>query len=93
MELRFEAELWEHDGQGAWHFVSVPRELSDELRDLGSSAGFGSIRVEVTVGESVWRTSVFPSRTGEYVLPVKKPVRRAEGLEAGDLVRAQLRVL
>ena len=39
----------------------------------------------VTVGTSVWRTSLFPSSEQRaYVLPVKKPVRVAEALEEGE---------
>ena len=26
--VEFEAELWEHEGQGAWHFVTVPEAVS-----------------------------------------------------------------
>ena len=57
-----------------------------------SVAGFGSYRVEVTVGATVWRTSVFPASEC-FVLPVKKAVRRAEDLEVGDTVAVRLDVL
>lgn len=90
---RFEAELWEYDGQGAWHFVTVPAELSEDLRtDAGPRRGFGSVRVRATVGGSTWSTSVFPSKDGPFVLPVKKAVRLAEDLEAGDSVAVELLV-
>lgn len=42
---------------------------------------------------TTWTTSVFPATTGSYVLPVNKPVRRAEGLEAGDAVEVSLELL
>lgn len=91
--VEFEAELWEHEGQGAWCFVTVPEEPSEDIRLSGAMpAGFGSYRVEVTVGDTVWRTSVFPS-SDCFVLPVKKAVRRAEGIEVGDPVRVSLDVL
>ena len=94
MQVTFTAPLWLHDG-GSWHFVSVPLELSDDLREeyAGRTGGFGSIRVEVTIGSSVWRTSVFPSRTGEFVLPVKQQVRRKEDLVEGDPATVELRSL
>jgi hypothetical protein len=94
VDLRFSAELWEHDGEGAWHFVSLPADLSDDLRERGGQRrGFGSIRVRPTIGSSTWTTSVFPAREGVYVLPVKRPVRVAEGIEAGDVVEVSLEVL
>ncbi|MFN2538966.1 MAG: DUF1905 domain-containing protein [Mycobacteriales bacterium] len=91
MQLDFDAPLWLHD-EGSWHFVSVPLELSDELRDRVGPAtgGFGSIRVAATIGGTTWPTSVFPSASGEYVLPVKQQVRRTEGLSDGDVVSVQL---
>ena len=93
--LAFEAEVWEHDGQGAWCFVTVPPEPSEDLRLSGVlPAGFGSYRVEVSVGATTWRTSVFPDhRSGGFVLPVKKPVRRAEGIEVGHRIAVRLAVL
>jgi hypothetical protein len=48
------------------------------------------VRVTVTVGGSTWQTSVFPTKTGTYVLPVKKPVRTAENLTEGIPVETQL---
>lgn len=88
--MRFTAELWEHS-PGGWCFVSLPEDLSELLRaETGPRTGFGSVRVEVTVGGSTWRTSVFPAKEGYYVLPVKKPVRQAEDLEPGDRVSVQV---
>ncbi len=93
---RFDAELWEHspDGPGSWHFVTVPREVVEELApEAGPPRGFGSIRVEVTVGATTWRTSLFPDADGTMVLPVKKAVRSAEDLHAGDLCAVTLQVV
>jgi hypothetical protein len=94
MEVTFAAELWEHSGTGAWHFVSVPPEIAEEIRMLaGEPRGFGSVRVEVQLGSSRWATSVFPdSGSGSFVLPVKKAVRLAEGLAAGDCVELRVRI-
>jgi hypothetical protein len=93
--MEFAAPLWEHDGPGAWCFVTVPEDVSEDLRfGPGRPKGFGSIRVEVTVGSSVWRTSVFPDNASAgYVLPIKKSVRRAEDIEIGDTVKVRLDVV
>jgi hypothetical protein len=96
--VEFEAGLWQwaaKDGVG-WMFVTVPEEVSDEIRDrAGPPRGFGSVRVEATIGATTWRTSVFPNteQEGTFALPVKKPVRRAEGLDLGDVARVELRVV
>ena len=93
--FEFVATLWRYPGADGWHFVSLPAEISSDITDLaaGNRRGFGSVRVAVTVGTTSWRTSVFPdSKTGAYLLPVKKAVRVAEHLAVGDEVRAQLQV-
>ena len=93
--MEFSAELWRHDGDTGWHFVTLPVEAAEQVREeAGEPRGFGSVRVEVTVGGSTWRTSVFPdTKTGSFVLPVKAEVRRREDLLAGDVVEVGLVVL
>lgn len=93
---RFTAELWLYDGDAGWHFVTLPGELADDVRarSAGGQSGFGSVRVRVRVGETTWTTSLFPdAKTRSYVLPVKKPVRTAEDLSAGDRVDVELELL
>lgn len=89
----FDAPLWV---DGAWHFVTVPDDVSDEIEERfgATAAGFGSVRVEVSIGATRWRTSVFPSaQLRAYVLPVKKAVRSAEDLHEGSLATLTLRVV
>ena len=94
--FEFIAPLWLYPGDdSAWYFVSVPGELSDDIDALtaGHRRGFGSVRVTVTVGSTTWQTSIFPnSKSGMYMLPVKKAVRVAEDLAPdGDVaVRLEL---
>lgn len=87
----FTAPLWrweakDEEASGAWFFVSLPFDIADEIEGTaGPGKGFGSVRVEATIGATTWRTSVFPSaQQRTYVLPVKKAVRAAEGLEEGS---------
>lgn len=92
-EWEFEAELWVLDGS-SWVFLSVPPDVDDEIRMLGGPPqGFGSVRVEVTVGSVTWRTSVFPDKARGFSLPVKKQVRRTESLEVGDRCGVRLRLV
>jgi hypothetical protein len=97
--MDFTAELWAYgDEPGSWHFVTLPVDLADELRDRADAAGprrgFGSIRVSATIGATTWQTSLFPeAKGGSMVLPVKKPVRLAEDIEAGDVCSVAVEVL
>ena len=86
--------LWTGEN-GSWHFINVPEEQSGEIRAhcLASMRGFKSARVEVTINDIVWRTSVFPVKSGGYFLPVKADVRRRAGIAAGDEVRVVIELL
>jgi Domain of unknown function (DUF1905) len=87
--------IWKGDAAGRWYFITVPEEQSDEIRAeaFGSPRGFGSVRVEATIGDVSWRTSVFPLNKGGYLLPVKAEVRRRAGIAAGDEVTVSLELL
>lgn len=93
----FDAELWVWDARRTetWTFVSVPAGPSAEIREFaaGIPRGFGSVRVEATIGGTTWRTSVFPGGDGRYALPVKKAVRTAESLGIGGPVRVRISIL
>lgn len=93
---RFTAPLWiwEARDDSAWYFVTVPDDEADEITAIteGLRRGFGSVRVEVTVGPVTWRTSIFPSEE-TFVLPVKKAVRAKVGAGEGDALDVQLTLL
>jgi hypothetical protein len=98
-EHRFTADLWrwkarDEETGGSWFFVSLPFDVADAIDETAPSKGFGSVRVEVTIGSSTWRTSVFPSAAEKtFVLPVKKAVRTKEGLEEGSSCDVRLRAV
>lgn len=91
--IEFSSELWVYHGKGAWHFVTVPEEQSLDIKHISDlvKTGWGSIRVEATIGQTTFKTSVFPDNKG-YVLPVKAAVRKAEGLKEGDEVTVRLEI-
>ena len=90
----FDAELWLHNA-GSWVFVTVPEDESEEIHEVAPNpGGFGSVRVEVSIGETRWRTSVFPdSKIGCFVLPIKKAVRKDEQIDVDDTALVNLTVL
>lgn len=96
MELSFTGEVWRWKGDSRWHFVTLPREVADEIRDqsAGVPRGFGSVRVRVSIGETVWSTSVFPDKhSGSFILPLKKDVREREGIDEGDRIHGLIEPL
>ncbi len=96
MAFAFQAELWRHSGEAAWHFLTLPVDVADEIAELTEHErrGFGSVRVRVTVGDTTWSTSIFPDKAAQsYVLPVKKQVRDREGLDDGEMVDLTLELV
>lgn len=90
VRYEFEAELFRWAARrDLWVFARLPEDISEEIRlRPHPPAGFGSIKVVVTLGSSRWSTSVFPeSAEGPYLVAVKGEVRRREGVDVGDTVR------
>lgn len=78
-----------------WHFVPITKKIGIEIKKLSSSTrrGFGSVPVEVTVGKTVWKTSIFPSKfSGSYILPLKASVRKAEDIQEGEFLQFSIEV-
>ncbi len=92
LDFSFTAELWEWKSNGekrggSWHFVTLPQDISKDIKTFTRhrKTGFGSVRVKAQCGNTEWLTSIFPSKEQEaYLLPIKKSVRTAEGLKAGE---------
>ena len=88
-------KVWSND-EGRMHFMSVPEEVSGEIRAHAMLVrrGFGSAKVEATIDQFTWRTSLFPSKSsGGYFLPVRIEVLRKTGIAAGDEVTVSLELL
>ncbi len=94
--ITFIAPLWLWSGESAsWHFITVPPEVATEIRahSLLNRGGFASVRVECSIGDVSWRTSVFPQKSGGYLLPIKADVRRRASIAAGDEVTVMLELV
>lgn len=93
MQLRFDGVLWYWRGPAPFHFLTVPPEACDSVRQVSSfvTYGWGMIPVTARIGETVWTTSLWP-KDGTYILPVKAAVRRATGIELDDRMTAELTI-
>jgi hypothetical protein len=93
MNLEFSGEMWFWKGPAPWHFVTVPDAECGALEAASAlvTYGWGMIPVAARIGRTGWTTSLFP-KDGQYIVPVKAAVRKAEGLEEGDTVTVHLTV-
>ena len=88
---------WSGGSNGSWHFMTIDGAAGEALsatalvrrleRTIG---GFGSLKVRAEIGDTRFATSVFPSKSQGWMLPVKASVRRAEDLAEGDSVTVTL---
>lgn len=90
----FSSKIWLYPGMAGWHFAGVPKRESTEIKTgTNVKAGFGSIPVTVTIGKTVWTTSIFPDKkSGCYLLPIKAVVRKKEEILAGDEVTLKIKL-
>lgn len=93
MNLEFSAEIWYWRGPAPFYFVTVPSEQSEVIKSISNivTYGWGMIPVRVHIGQTQWKTSLWP-KDGLYVVPLKDSVRKAEELGEGDNIRVQLEV-
>ena len=94
VRLRFSAllEALPH-GRAVYLAVRLPEDESDLVDDLPVlRVGFQGVRVEATIGTTVWTTTVFPDRDG-FVLLVARKVAAHEALVVGQPVDVVLAVL
>jgi hypothetical protein len=96
MKYEFEGPVHRWAANRAFFLVSLPKNYSDEIVEIsdGLTAGFGSLKVEATIGKVTWRTSIFPdSTTGLFDLPLKAEVRKKNDLIEGSITLVKLDVL
>ena len=91
MELEFSNRLIEWRGPAPFYYVPVPAAESALIKETArqTSYGWGVIPVKVTIGKTVFTTSLFP-KDGIYLVPVKNAVRLPEKLEWGQSVKVAL---
>ncbi|MFW2348757.1 DUF1905 domain-containing protein [Qipengyuania sp.] len=91
---------WQGD-KAVYHLLTITGETAEAITmherlrrlEFGGRRGFGSVKVIATIGGTHWKTSVFPSKSGEWWLLVGKKVLRAEDLAAGDEAEVLLELL
>lgn len=93
MNIEFNGKIWFWKGPAPWYFVTIPAEQCHDLSAISRfvTYGWGMIPVNVRIGKTEWKTSLFP-KDGHYTVPIKASVRKAENLEEGDRVTVRLEV-
>lgn len=87
MMYRIQAVVWKWPGDMGWHFVTLEKDLSKKIKASAHSYGAGFVKIRATLGETSWQTALFPhTQSGAYLLALKGPVRKKEGVFEGDRI-------
>jgi hypothetical protein len=91
VNLEFAGEIVYWRGPAPYHFVLLPEPQASELRDVANELtyGWGCIPARGRIGRTAFTTALFP-KDGTFAVPIKVAVRRAEGLDLGDVVSVRL---
>ena len=89
----FTASVWQHPSTGGWYFVSLPNELSQEIREhFGwKEEGWGRLKGKAKVFKSFWDTAIwYDTKLNTYILPLKAVIRKKEKIEIGNILDVEI---
>jgi hypothetical protein len=84
IKYEFLAKVWRHAGTGGWYFVSLPIEISLEIREhlRWQEEGWGRMKATAAIGKTEWETAIwFDNKHKTYLLPIKTEIRKKEKIE------------
>lgn len=93
MLLEFSGEIFFWRGPSPFYFVRMADAEAAALKEVSNRVtyGWGCIPVDVTIGGTTFYTALIP-KDGSYLVPLKVVVRKAEGLEDGEMVTVRVEV-
>jgi hypothetical protein len=89
IKFEFNGETWKYEGNAAWHFVSLPKDITLEIREnlKNLEEGWGRIKATAKVGQSEWKTAIwYDSKLNTYLLPIKALIRKKESVKIGETI-------
>lgn len=93
-EYSFKSKVWKHRGKGGWHFLTLPKSTSREIRRNHrlDEEGWGRLRVLARIDQFEWATAIwYDSKTNAYLLPVKASLRKSKKISVGLFLTVTLR--
>ncbi len=93
LNYTFSAEVWKYSGTNGWYFVSLPLELSEEIRNSHQwqEEGWGRLQAIAIICNTEWKTAIwYDTKQQRYLLPIKADVRKKEGIEIGKVLEVRI---
>ncbi len=96
LNFRFEGTIWSEKNPNEVFFVTLPKEMSEDILDLVGIRlnPWGTVPVTATIGDFSWESSMFPRPDrGEYDLPLNARVRKRLSLEKGQSISVSIEIV
>ncbi len=93
IKYEFTAKVWMYNSTGAWHFVSLPPDLSKEIRESlkWQEEGWGRLKVSASIGNTQWETAIwYDTKLKCYLLPLKSEIRKKEKIENDEMISVSI---
>ena len=93
IKYEFPTKLWKHNAPGGWHFVSLPKDFSQEIRKnlQWQEEGWGRMKAVAQIRAEKWETTIwFDSKQERYYLPVKAEIRKKTQLVLDQTIEMTL---
>ncbi len=90
LQFKFSSKLWQVSSKGGWFFVSLPIEISDEIRTNFKKfeEGWGRLKAKAEVENEQWETAIwYDSKISTYLLPVKLEIRKKYNLVSEQIIQ------
>jgi hypothetical protein len=91
----FNSKVWLYPGYAAWHFITIPIDISTDINQKYGDLkrGWSSLPVTVTLGKTMWATSIFfDKKSNSFLLPLKSAVRKKEKIVVDQSVTLTLAI-
>lgn len=95
IDYTFSAPVWQYQGKGAWHFVSLPLNTSIEIRQLlkHEEEGWGRLKVTACIGIHEWKTAIwYDNKHRTYLLPIKAEIRKKCAIPVNHEIEVRIRI-
>ena len=84
IKYEFTAKMWQYSSPMAWYFVSLPIEISTEIREnlKWMEEGWGRLKATAKIANTQWETAIwFDTKQNTYLLPIKAEIREKEKID------------
>ncbi len=88
-DLQFSGKVKKVMGEGGWHIVLLPADITQQLRnDAGKN---GNVPVLVTIGKTIYPTTIMSMGEQRWFFAVSAKIRKAENVADGDAISVSIR--